>query len=63
MEEKFPDLWVFVTNYTNSGINIHKGTLIGVFTDEERDKFYLECLHKKIDVAYNRTTEVPGNFF
>ena len=63
MEAAFPDLWVFVTNYENAGINIFRGVLIGAFTDEDCDEFYIECLDKGIDVAYNRTTEVHGNFF
>ena len=62
MKENFPDLWVFVTDYEVKG-NIIRGVLIGVFTDDERDKFYIECLHKGIDVERQRTTEVPGNFF
>lgn len=63
MVSVFPGLWVFVTNYENSGINIFKGVLIGVFTDNECDEFYIECLDKGINVAYNRTTEVSSSFF
>lgn len=62
MVKLFPGLWVFVTDYKIDG-DIVKGVIAGVYTDEESDDFYIECLDKSMDVRCERTTEVPGSFF
>ncbi len=62
MVKLFPGLWVFVTDYKIDG-DIVKGVIAGVYTDEESDDFYIECLDKGMDVRCERTTEVPDSFF